>query len=210
MKKMRISIIEDNTMLRENLVLLISGEPDLEVCCHFGTAEEALPVILQNKPDILLVDLGLPGMSGIELIREVKSKYREFDIMVYTAFDARNTVFSAIKAGATGYILKGATPRELIESIHNLAKGGAPMSPKIARRVIREFQEIEHNEEYLLTAREKEILLGMENGLTYNQLGTELSISPHTIHSHIKKIYEKLHAKSRTEALSKARRKGII
>lgn len=207
---MRIAIVEDNTMLRENLVLLIGGEPDFDVCCHFGTAEEALPVILQTKPDILLVDLGLPGMSGIELIREVKEKYRELEIMVYTAFDARDTVFSAIKAGATGYILKGATPRELIESIHNLADGGAPMSPKIARGVIREFQELEHNEEYLLTAREKEILLGLEKGLTYNQLGTELSISPHTIHSHIKKIYEKLHAKSRKEALSKARRKGII
>jgi two-component system NarL family response regulator len=197
-------------MLRENLALLIGGEPDLDVCCHFGTAEEALPAVLEDKPDIILVDLGLPGISGIEFIRQVKEWHQDLDILVYTAFDARNTVFSAIKAGATGYILKGATPRELIESIHNLARGGAPMSPKIARAVIGEFQNVRHDEQYLLTPREREIIQGLEKGLTYNQLGNELSISPHTIHSHIKKIYEKLHAKSRKEALSKARRKGII
>ena len=207
---MRIAIIEDNSILRDNLVLLIGGEPDLEVCCSFGTAEEALPCILEGKLDILLVDLGLPGMSGIELIQRVKAKAQHLEIMVHTAFDARNTVFAAIKAGATGYILKGATPRELIESIHNLAKGGAPMSPKIARAVIGEFQEVERSDHYLLTPREKEILGGMEQGFTYIELGESLSISPHTIHSHIKKIYEKLHAKSRREALATARKKGII
>lgn len=207
---MRIAIIEDNAILRENLVLLIGGEPGLDVCCNFGTAEEALPRILQSRPDILLVDLGLPGMSGIELIKEVKAKHRDVEIMVYTVFDARDTVFAAIKAGATGYILKGATPRELIESIYNLADGGAPMSPKIAKAVIREFQSIEYDDQYLLSPREQEILRGLERGLTYNQLGNELSVSPHTIHSHIKKIYEKLHAKSRKEALMTARKKGII
>lgn len=207
---MRIAIVEDNTLLRENLVLLIGGEPELKICGNFETAEEALPVVLRDKPDILLVDLGLPGMSGTELIRRVKAKHQDIEIMVHTAFDARDTVFSAIKAGATGYILKGATPRELIESIHNLANGGAPMSPKIARAVIGEFQDVDNEDQYLLTAREKEILLGLEKGFTYNQLGNELSISPHTIHSHIKKIYEKLHAKSRREALTKARKKGII
>ncbi|MDW7772490.1 MAG: response regulator transcription factor [Desulfobulbaceae bacterium] len=207
---MRVAIVEDNAILRENLVLLIGGEPDLQVCCHFGTAEEALPVIIRNKPDIVLVDLSLPGMSGIEMIKRIKAKHLDLEILVYTVSDARNTVFSAIKAGATGYLLKGATPRELVEAIHNLAGGGAPMSHKIARAVIGEFQEVEHDDLYLLTAREKEILLGLEKGLTYNQLGSELTISPHTIHSHIKKIYEKLHAKSRREALTKARRKGII
>ncbi len=207
---MRIAIVEDNTLLRENLALLINGEPGFEVCCHFGTAEEALPAILQCLPEILLVDLGLPGMSGIELIKKVKPRHRDIEIMVHTAFDSRDTVFSAIKAGAAGYILKGATPRDLVESLQNLALGGAPMSPKIARAVISEFQEIKSHDQFLLTPREKEILLGLEKGFTYNELGNELSISPHTIHSHIKKIYEKLHARSRRDALAKARRKGII
>ena len=209
---MRIAIVEDNTVLRENLAMLIGGEPDMEVCCSFGTAEEAHPQLLEKCPDILLVDIGLPGMSGIDLIKKVKGVHPGMEIMVHTVFEARDTVFDAIKAGATGYILKGATPRELIESIHNLAKGGAPMSPKIARAVIGEFQDVEkeHNDQYLLTPREKEIIIGLEKGFTYNELGSQLSISPHTIHSHIKKIYEKLHAKSRREALTTARKKGII
>jgi len=207
---MRIAIVEDNTLLRENLVILLNGEKNFEVCCNFGTAEEALPVLLKNIPEILLVDIGLPGMSGIDLIKKVKAAHPDVEIMVHTIFDARNTVFSAIKAGATGYILKGASPRELIESIENLAKGGAPMSPKIARAVIGEFQSVESSEHYLLTPRETEILVELEKGFTYKELAEKLSISHHTIHTHIKKIYEKLHAKSRRDALTLARKKGII
>ncbi len=207
---MRIVIVEDNNLLRENLVLLLGGEADFEITGRFATAEQALDFLLAEPPDLLLVDIGLPGMSGIELIRQVKQHYPDLDIMVHTVFDNRDTVFAAIKAGATGYILKGATPRELVESIHCLLQGGAPMSPKIARSVIREFQGVEVGEEYLLTPREKEILAGMEQGHTYKELGARLNISPHTIHSHIKKIYEKLHAKSRREALVVARKKGIL
>ena len=207
---MRIAIVEDNTILRENLVFLLNGEKDFEVCCSYATAEEAFPALLNCKPDILLVDIGLPGMSGVDLIRKVKLKLPDTEIMVHTVFDARNTVFAAIKAGATGYILKGASPRELVESIENLAKGGAPMSPKIARAVIGEFQDVEPTAQYLLTPREREILAELEKGLTYKELADKLSISHHTIHSHIKKIYEKLHAKSRKHALTAARQRGLI
>ena len=207
---MRIAIVEDNTLLRENLVFLLNGEKNFEVCCNYGTGEEAMPSLLEHKPDILLVDIGLPGMSGIDLIKKVKAKNPDLEIMVHTIFDARDTVFAAIKAGATGYILKGASPRELIESIENLAKGGAPMSPKIARAVIGEFQDVENTAHYLLTPREREILVELEKGLTYKELAEKLSISHHTIHTHIKKIYEKLHAKSRRDALTTARKKGII
>ncbi|GAB4345450.1 MAG: response regulator transcription factor [Desulfobulbaceae bacterium] len=207
---LRLNIVEDNTLLRENLVFLLNGEKNMEVCGSFGTAEEAFPEILLDKPDVLLVDIGLPGMSGIDLIRKIKSDLPETEIMVHTVFDARETVFDAIKAGATGYILKGASPRELIESIENLARGGAPMSPKIARAVIGEFQDADPADQYLLTPREKEILLELEKGLTYKELAAKLHISHHTIHTHIKKIYEKLHAKSRRDALTRARKKGII
>lgn len=207
---MRIAIVEDNTLLRENLVILLNGEKNFEVCCNHGTAEEALACMTEFSPDILLVDIGLPGMTGIDLIKKVKLQYPDMEIMVHTVFDARDTVFAAIKAGATGYILKGASPRELIESIENLAKGGAPMSPKIARAVIGEFQDVDLSEQYLLTPREKEILIELEKGLTYKELAEKLSISHHTIHSHIKNIYEKLHAKSRRAALTTARQKGII
>jgi len=207
---MRIAIIEDNTLLRENLVFLLNGEKQFEVCCNHATAEEAIPCLLKNHPDILLVDIGLPGMSGIDLIKKIKSTHPDMEIMVHTVFDARDTVFAAIKAGATGYILKGASPRELIESLENLAKGGAPMSPKIARAVIGEFQDVDSSEHYLLTPREREILIELEKGFTYKELAEKFSISHHTVHTHIKKIYEKLHAKSRRDALTTARKKGII
>lgn len=130
--------------------------------------------------------------------------------MAHTVFDNRDIVFAAIKAGASGYLLKGLSPRELIESLHSLYEGGAPMSPKIARAVIGEFQERRIEEQYLLTPREREILLALENGYTYNEIADDLCISHHTVHSHIKHIYEKLHAKGRQEALISARKKGII
>jgi two-component system NarL family response regulator len=149
-------------------------------------------------------------MSGVELIANVKEMLPDLDILVHTVFDSRDTVFSAIKAGASGYILKGATPRELVEAIQGLMDGGAPMSPKIARAVISEFQQNGISDQFLLTSREQEILKGMEQGFTYKELGNRLNISPHTIHSHIKKIYEKLHARNRRDALTKARKKGII
>ena len=207
---MRLVIVEDNASIRENLVVLLNGEKDIDVCANFGTAEEALPYLLANKPDVLLADIGLPGMSGIDLIKEVKAKHKDIEIMVHTVFDTRDTVFSAIKAGATGYMLKTATPRELVESLENLSRGGAPMSPKIARAVVAEFQDEGINEQYLLTPREREILLKLEEGLIYKEIANELAVSYHTIHSHIKNIYEKLHAKSRKDALIAARKKGVI
>ena len=207
---MRIVIVEDNASIRENLVVLLNGEKDFEVCANFGTAEEALPYLLENKPDVLLADIGLPGKSGIDLIKEVKAKHKDIEIMVHTVFDTRDTVFAAIKAGATGYMLKTATPRELIESLENLSMGGAPMSPKIARAVVAEFQDDGINEQYLLTPREREILLKLEQGLIYKEIASDLALSYHTIHTHIKNIYEKLHAKSRSDALIAARKKGVI
>ena len=207
---MKVSIVEDDVLLRQNLNLLLSGETGISVVSVFASAEEALAGIKRARPEILLADIGLPGMSGIELIRELKDQMPDLEIMAHTVFDDRETVFSAIKAGASGYILKGGTPRELIDALHTLAKGGAPMSPKIARKVIREFQDEGADEQYLLSHRETEIVREVENGLTYKDIALKLSISPHTVHTHIKNIYEKLQAKNRHDAISKARKKGII
>ena len=207
---MKVSIVEDDVLLRQNLKLLLSGETGITVVSVYGSAEEALAGIKRSRPEILLADIGLPGMSGIELIGELKEQMPDLEIMAHTVFDDRETVFSAIKAGASGYILKGSTPRELIDALHTLAKGGSPMSPKIARKVIREFQDEGVDEQYLLSHWETEIVKEVENGLTYKDIATKLSISPHTVHTHIKNIYEKLHAKDRQGALVAARKKGII
>ncbi len=207
---MRLVIVEDDSLLRGNLELLLGGEPNLDLVGSFADAEEASREIRKIKPDVALVDLGLPGRSGIELISELCVQMPDLGILAHTVFDDRDTVFAAIKAGASGYVLKGSTPREIIEAIFELHGGGAPMTPKIARAVIREFQDAKVEEQFLLTAREKEILKGLEKGLTYIELGDNLNISAHTVHSHVKRIYEKLHAVDRASALTLARKKGII
>jgi DNA-binding NarL/FixJ family response regulator len=207
---MRLVIIEDDPLLLENLTLLLRGEDGISVVGSFRSAEEALRSLKSVMPDVMLTDLGLPGMSGVELIKKAKEEMPTIEIMAHTVFEDRDKVFAAIKAGASGYILKGSSPREIIESIHSLYKGGAPMSPKIARKLINEFQGEGPGTQFLLTSRETEIVKLVEDGLTYKEIGERLSISTHTVHTHIKNMYEKLQAKDRNDAIIKARKKGII
>jgi len=207
---MRLVIIEDDPLLLENLTLLLRGEEGITVAGSYRSAEDAMRSLKSATPEVMLTDLGLPGMSGVELIKKAKEEIPSLEIMAHTVFEDRDKVFSAIKAGASGYILKGSSPREIIESIHSLYKGGAPMSPKIARKVIHEFQDDAGSEQFLLTQRETELVKLVEDGLTYKEIGERLGISTHTVHTHIKNIYEKLQAKDRNSAIIIARKKGII
>jgi RNA polymerase sigma factor (sigma-70 family) len=207
---MRLVIVEDDPLLLDNLTLLLSGEGGITVSGAYRSAEDALKLLSKAKPEVMLTDIGLPGMSGVELIKKAKAVLPGLEIMAHTVFEDRDNVFSAIKAGASGYLLKGSSPREIIESIHSLYKGGAPMSPKIARKVIHEFQDDVSNDQFLLTPRETEIVKRVEEGLTYKEIGDKLNISTHTVHTHIKKIYEKLQAKDRNDAIMKARKRGIL
>ncbi len=207
---MRLVIVEDDRMLLDNLRLLLSGEKSISVVGAFSSGEEALQNLKDNPPEVILSDIGLPGMSGIEFIKRAKSEIPDIEIMAFTVFEDRETIFSALKAGASGYVLKGSTPRELVESLNTLYQGGAPMSPKIARAVIQEFQDEAVNVQYLLTPKEKEVIKAIEKGFSYKEIGKTMFVSPHTVHAHIKKIYEKLQVKSRQEALTKARRQGIL
>ncbi len=179
---MKLYIVEDDTMLRNNLSLLLNGEPDIDVTGSFSNAEDALQALSNLKalcqldadtdriPDIILVDIGLPGMSGVEFIFSAKKMVWDIEFMAFTVFEDKETIFAAIKAGASGYLLKGSTPRDLVEALFSLHKGGAPMSPRIARAVITEFRSDTIPEQFLLTAREKEVLILLEKGLTYKRL----------------------------------------
>lgn len=207
---MRLIIVEDDPILLESLKLILGGEAGITVAGAFGSAEDALRALTKSSPEVMLTDLGLPGMSGIELIKKAKDDMPSLEIMTHTVFEDRENVFAAIKAGASGYILKGSSPREIVEAIHEIHKGGAPMSPKIARKVIHEFQDENVEDQYILSQRERDVVKCIEQGLSYKEISLRLKISSHTVHTHIKNIYEKLQAKDRGEALVKARKTGII
>lgn len=208
---MRICIVEDNQSLLGNLRLLLEGEPGFAVTGAFASAEETLRADPWAETDVLLVDIELPGLSGVELIRRVHPRYPGLQILVHTISENRAIVFAALKAGALGYLLKGTSPRELIEALRTLHQGGAPMSPKIARQVIRDLQGKEDlAPPDLLTPRELDILNGIAWGKSYKELAQGLGVSVHTVHTHIKHVYEKLQAANRGEALQKARALGVI
>jgi len=207
---LRLLVVEDDPLLRENLALLLGGEPGINVVAACASAEEALQRLPAAAADVLLSDLGLPGLGGVDLIRRAKALQPALEIVVLTVSEDRDAVFAALKAGASGYLVKGATPRELVEAIAELRAGGAPMSPKIARLVIRDFQDAGAADEGLLTPKEKSVLAAIAEGLSYKQIAAGQHISPHTVHSHVKRVYEKLHATDKRDALVKARRKGLL
>lgn len=208
---MKVCIIEDNEDLLANLRLLLGGEQGVEVVGAFTSAESALAAAPWDRCELLLVDLDLPGLSGVDLIRNLRPMHPGLLILVHTISEHRATVFAAIKAGAMGYLLKGSSPRDLVESLRNLHAGGAPMSPRIARKVILEMQgQVAESEQSQLSQRELRVLNGIALGMSYKDLSAEMGLSPHTIHSYVKRVYEKLQASSRAEVLQKARSMGVI
>lgn len=207
---MRLAIVEDNPLTLEALKQMLLMESDVTAVEGYCSAEEALRMLESFCPDILLVDLGLPLMQGAELIALVKERCPKTEIMVHTIFDDSPTVFAAIKAGASGFILKDASSIELVASLRNLLQGGAPMSPRIARKVIHEFQASSAvAQENPLSPREEKIICCIAEGLSYNDVAERLGISYHTVHTHIKKAYEKLQVSGRREALRRAHELGI-
>lgn len=201
---MRVTVVEDIEATREGLRIILTGEPGIEVAGIHADAEAALEVLASEAPDVLLVDLGLPGLSGLELIRRVRASRPSLEILVYTIYDDWQTVYAALRAGATGYVTKGVRASEVIEAIRAIAVGGSPMSPKIARMVIADFQSA-GAAGAALTEREREILHAMARGSTYKEIAAQFGVSPHTVRTHIRNIYEKLQATNKLDALAKAR-----
>ncbi|MCA9641432.1 MAG: response regulator transcription factor [Polyangiaceae bacterium] len=208
---MRVFIVEDDRRLLESVAVLLDGEPTMQVSGRVSTTAEALAALPESNSDILLTDLGLPDGSGVDLIRAAKRELPRLEIMAFTVFEDRDTVFAALKAGASGYLLKGSSPRELLEALGSLAQGGAPMSPRIARAVVLEFrEEVAADPECSLTPRERDVLSGIDEGYSYKEIAQQLGLSPNTVHGYVKSMYEKLHARGRREALIEARRRGLV
>ena len=201
----RVALVEDDAQVRAALHLLIDNSKPCACVAAFGSAEEALARLPFIDADVVLMDIQLPGMSGIECIRELKQRLPEVQIMMLTVFEDHDRIFQSLTAGASGYLLKQTPPGKLLEAIVELQRGGAPMSTQIARRVVEAFQQAGPGADATsgLSPREKEIIAGLARGYLYKEIASQLGISVETVRTHIHNIYEKLHVRSRTEAVMK-------
>ena len=200
-----VIVVEDRTRIRETIVDLINETDGLRCAGSYGSCEALLERLADEVPDVILMDIGLPGMSGIEGVKAVKARFPDVDILMHTVFDDDEKIFQSILAGASGYVLKNAEAEELIRAIREI-RVGAPMSASIARRMLAMMRgkEAKPTDELNLTPRELEILQWLVEGLSYKKIAEKLFISPLTVQSHIKKVYEKLQVHSKSAAVSKA------
>jgi len=201
-----VSIVEDNPGTRNNLVKLLGSEPQLRFLHAYASGEEAVRGILSvQKPDVVVVDIKLPGMSGYECVAKLKATMPDLRVLILTTYQESDLIFNCLRAGANGYLLKEMPAEELIQAIQQVHSGGAPMSMQIARKVVAYFHEIKKPQtaSAKLTAREQEILALLAKGYLYKEIADQLGISLNTMKSHQHAIYEKLHVQSRTEATLK-------
>ena len=212
---LNVMIIEDQRDVREGLAVLIHGTPGFQCTRSYRTMEEALRALASasdDRPDVILTDIGLPGMSGIDGIAALRKQFADLPILALTVYDSDDKVFNALCAGASGYLLKNTPPSRLLESLQEVAGGGAPMSPEVARRVVRLFREFRPAREatYNLTPQENELLRLLADGHHKKTAAHEMGISVNTVAFHLKHIYEKLQVHSKTEAVAKALRERWI
>lgn len=202
-----ISIVEDHDQFRNTLEIIIRGQNDLGLVNSYSNAEKAIEDLPENPPDIVIVDITLPGIKGTELIIKLKTIMPQTQFMVCSIHDDNDTIFEALKSGASGYILKvPVTAEDILRAIHDLYNGGSPMSPFIARKVINSFQKPAINEVHsLLSLREKDVLELLSKGLLYKEIAEELGVGTETVKKHLKNIYQKLHVQNKIEAVNKFR-----
>lgn len=199
-----VAIVEDIKEIREGLQLLIDSSNDFLCREVYASAEDALKNLPQSQPDVVLMDIHLPGMSGIECIRQLKQQCSGTQFIMSTIYEDDENIFESLKAGASGYLLKKTEPSKILEAIKEVYAGGSPMSSQIARKVIASFQPKPGIDDAdILTPKEKEILKALSKGLRYKEIAFEMQISIETVRSHVRRIYEKLQVQSRTEALNK-------
>src|SRR6187401_3071563 len=208
----KVAIFEDNRSLREGLAAMIGGTAGFECVGAYANCNNLLKYISLDKPDVVLMDIELPGINGIEAVGMIKEEFPEMKILMETIFDDDEKIFSSICAGAEGYILKHTSPSEIMEAIREIYEGGSPMTPSIANRVLKMVKEKPQrsSESFDLTDREKEVLANLVKGMSYKMIAETCFISPETVNAHIKNIYKKLQVHSKGEAVAKAIKKNIV
>jgi DNA-binding NarL/FixJ family response regulator len=207
-----VALVEDDDEARKRLVASIQSDPSLRLIGEYCNGAEALAGLTKAAPDVFLVDLGLPDMHGLELVRRIAAKQPACDILVITIFGDEESVIGALEAGARGYLLKGALENDIASDIRHLRNGGSPLSPVIARQVLKRLVPVPNPPapDALLTPRESEILNAIARGFSYAETAGLLRISVQTVHSHLKNIYKKLAVHSKTEAVFEADRRRLL
>jgi DNA-binding NarL/FixJ family response regulator len=209
--QLHIIIFDDNERILQSMHLLLEEVPNFTVTGTFNNATNIIAKLKLSSPDIILMDIDMPGISGIDAVKEIRQFLPECIIIMQTIHDDEQKIFDSLKAGAHGYLTKDTKPLELIKAIEEAVAGGSPMTPGIARKVISHFQQQPLSDnDFNLSEREKQILQLLGNGRSYKMVASDLSIAYETVHSHTKRIYQKLHVSSLAEALGLAFRRNII
>lgn len=205
--KKSVVVVEDDLKLRRHLEKIIEAAQDIICIGSYISAEEALPEIVNKKPDVVLMDIKLPGMTGIQCVMEIRKVFPTMQVIMVTIYEESELIFHALKAGASGYIIKSDSPEQLLEAIRDVYKGGAPMSSSIARKVVQQFHLIgvSPKETENLSNREREVLELLAQGFIYKEIGDKLDIGVTTVRSHVINICHKLHVHSRLEAVARHR-----
>ncbi len=200
-----VSIVEDNDQLRSTLARVIARSEGFQCVSQYPSAEAALEALPQNHPDVVLMDINLPGMNGVECVRRLKPVLPNTQVIMLTVYEDTENIFNALTAGASGYLLKRTKTAELLEAIREVHRGGSPMTTHIARKVIQSFQKPEASNQSTenLSTREQEVLDCLSHGFLYKEIADKLGISYETVHTYIRRIYEKLQVRTRTEAVAK-------
>jgi len=211
--KIRVTIFEDNKSRRESLSMLILSDARMQLAGAFTDCSHVVEDIEKNLPHVVLMDIQMPKVGGIEGVKLIRQKFPEIKILMQTVFEDDDKVFDSLRNGASGYILKKASPEKIIEAIKDVYDGGSPMTPSIASKMLRFFNEAYQTQapdDFHLSVREKEILALLVDGLSYKMIADKSCISIFTVNAHIRKIYEKLHVHSATEAIAKAGKNKIL
>lgn len=208
---LKLAIVEDHPATRNYLTALFHGSEGIEVVGTYATGREAVEGLRRTLPNVVLVDLGLPDISGLEVIASIKKYFPLIEIIVLTMHEDREHLLAAFRAGASGYLLKGSPAVDILAAVRTAAAGGSPLSAKIARSLVQELRQGPRTAAApALTARERDVLRWLATGLSEKALAEKLALSPHTVHTHVGKIYRKLQARSKIEAVLKARERGLL